>query len=218
MDARSLAAVRRRLSYNSTPIPPTPPWVGVRYNARVGVPLDQIPPTPALDEHAAAAGDTRNSERCSRRGAPFRALAVLGTSRDRQAERLLVTRSFAKAAEDAAAVLAAELHSAAADNEESLCDAAAAVLLQARHLGGAPPALTLDALVRTFGTLHGVPPESLALWCAERPLGSRPGSVLTAAQGAPCAAERRRGAGAADIDGGAGVRCDGALPSRRLPR
>jgi len=82
-----------------------------------------------------------------------------------QAERLLVSRSFAKAADEASAVLAAELRSPHEEaGSESLCDAAAAVLVQARRMDGSSPAETREALVKLFRSLRNVPPETLALW------------------------------------------------------
>ena len=82
-----------------------------------------------------------------------------------QAERLLVSRSFAKAADEASAVLAAELLSQPQEaGAESLCDAAAAVLVQARRMDGSSPQETRDSLVKLFRSLRSVPPETLALW------------------------------------------------------
>lgn len=103
-------------------------------------------------------------------------------------------------------MLSAELQGAAAEDEESLCDAAAAVLLQASRLDGATPAQTRDALLRSFSSLHGVPPETLALW---RVTPRAPDSLLSRsrAQGEPVALGRRRGAGPRYANGGAGVRC-----------
>jgi hypothetical protein len=62
------------------------------------------------------------------------------------------------------------------------------------RLDGATPAQTRDALLRSFSSLHGVPPETLALW---RVTPRAPDSLLSRsrAQGEPVALGRRRGAG-----------------------
>ena len=95
-----------------------------------------------------------------------------------QAERALVSGAYSEAAGLAASVLAASIHKA-----PELSVAAAACVLQARHLAGEPPAVSRAVLLRACGGLRAVPLEAVTLWCARA--ASRP-----CAAGAPQPAGR----------------------------
>lgn len=112
-----------------------------------------------------------------------------------QAERLLVSGSFAEAAEAAQRVLALTRAPAREEEEgEDVSLAAAAVLLQARRFLGDSPAQLRALLEAQFVALHAVPPEALLLWCArfaQTPLHCSPACAAARLCGVACVAPHR---------------------------
>lgn len=78
-----------------------------------------------------------------------------------QAEELLVSGAF----DDASACACRVLAWAPREEAAGLAVAAAAVLLQAGRLQGAPPRALRDRLEKASGGQRAVPPEALVLWC-----------------------------------------------------
>jgi len=111
-----------------------------------------------------------------------------------QAERLLVSGSFAEAAEAAQRVLTLTRAPAREEEEgEDVSLAAAAVLLQARRFLGDSPAQLRALLEAQFVALHAVPPEALLLWCAraQTPLHCSPACAAARQRGVGCVAAHR---------------------------